>query len=76
MAVKRRTIWMSGEEWSGLQAIAKDRGDTVSGVIRDFWRVASEQRLPEPPYIPPDQPVSDFRFRPAPKPGKVNRGEK
>ena len=40
MAVKRRVIWMSDEEWASLQGIAKDRGETISGVIRQFWEAA------------------------------------
>jgi hypothetical protein len=41
MAVKRRIIWMSDEEWALLTQTAKDRGETISGVIRDFWKVAA-----------------------------------
>ena len=42
MAVKRRVIWLDDESWNLLQQIAKDRGDTVSGVIRNFWSVAAD----------------------------------
>jgi len=41
MAVARRVIWMTDEEWLLLKQIAKDRDDTISGVLRDFWTTAS-----------------------------------
>ena len=69
MAVKRRIIWMSDAEWAQLGQIAKERGDTISAVIRDFWQVASKPIAPNLGWDPlADLPARPFT--PAPKPGK------
>lgn len=41
MAVKRRIVWFSDEDWATLQEVAKDRHATISSVLRDFWTVAA-----------------------------------
>lgn len=35
MAVKRRTIWMTDEEWARMGALAELRHATISQMIRD-----------------------------------------
>lgn len=35
MAVKRRTVWFSDEEWLILNARAKERDTSISAYIRD-----------------------------------------
>jgi hypothetical protein len=42
MAVKRRVIWMTDEEWTALGMVAQDQGVTISGVIRQFWKLSLE----------------------------------
>ena len=71
MAVKRRTIWMTDEDWAILKGVAKDRGDTVSGVIQDFWTIAADPRPAAAAYLDPTAPYDGPTFgtsRPAPKP--------
>jgi hypothetical protein len=80
MAVKRRIIWMSDEEWAMLKQIGEDRGQTVSGVIRNFREVASNPAKYEPLFPIMGLDASDARiaaagfntrpFRPSPKKGK------
>jgi hypothetical protein len=39
---KRRVIYMSDEEWAALGMVAQDQGETISGVIRQFRKLAEE----------------------------------
>jgi hypothetical protein len=51
VAVKRRVIWMSDEEWATIGQVAKMRGETISGVLRDFLvlsRLASDEEANPP----------------------------
>lgn len=73
---KRRTIWMSDEDWATLNGLAKERNTNVSEVIRSFWGSAHRESV-ESGYRPgdslgqPSQPPRPYReFRPAPKPVK------
>jgi len=75
VAVKRRTIWLSDEEWAILNGIAKDRGDTVSAIIRDFWTIAADPRPAAAAYKDPTVPYTGPSFNtrpftPVPKKGK------
>ena len=78
MAVKRRTVWFSDEEWALLTAHAHEHGQNVSRVIIDMWELAHAAS-------PADSEVEEritatatrrlghdpySEFRPAPKPGK------
>ena len=54
---KRRIVYFTDEEWDVLKAVAKERHQTISSVLRDFWEWASKpaERIidvltdPEPP---------------------------
>lgn len=59
MAVKRRVIWMTDDEWAILTKYAADNGETISGVIRGFWRLAAER--------PIGPSFNSKPFRPVPK---------
>lgn len=54
MAVKRRTVWLSDEEWALLQAQARERHTTASQIIRDMWVLAAD--------APPEDPVQQAAF--------------
>lgn len=82
MAVKRRVIWLSDEEWAILGQVAHDNGKTISEVIRTARFVhpsairdvtAIEHRYSTPPPFPEDRfdrpnPTQRPAFSPAPKP--------
>lgn len=75
MAVKRRTIWLTDEEWATLNKVAQDRGDTVSAVIRDFWTIAADPRPAAAAYLNPTVPYGGPTFNtqpftPVPKKGR------
>ncbi len=40
MAVKRRTVWFSDEEWALLLAHGQEHGQNVSRTIIDMWELA------------------------------------
>lgn len=47
MPVKRRTIWLSDEEWALLGAHAREHKLSVSSVIRDMWQLAADKEPAE-----------------------------
>lgn len=48
MAVKRRTVWFSDEEWALLMAHAREHGQNVSRTIIDMWEIASATSPADP----------------------------
>ena len=42
MTVKRRTIWLSDEEWEVLGQAAKKNGWNISQEIRNLWQYADD----------------------------------
>jgi hypothetical protein len=72
MAVKRRTIWLSDEEWADIESLAKKDGLTVSRAIaRQFDELLCEEYVPRIETAPFVELTPDvIQFRPVPKPGK------
>ena len=48
MAVKRRIIWLSDEDWEVLRESAKGHGWNVSEEIRQIWAYADKAADQEP----------------------------
>lgn len=44
MAVKRRIVWLSDEEWAALGSIAQANKSTVSAMIRSMIESPTERR--------------------------------
>lgn len=65
MAVKRRTVWLSDDEWATLTQAAKANGHNVSEEIRSIWHYADQAA------ISPTR--ATLEFRPVPKPSTKAR---